>query len=271
MIKSKLVVLMLTFTMVFSLVGCGNESSKKDDPNRTSIEERLKEVTLPDYEVIKIEDSSYNDVVNKIIHICVKSSDYTLDDLLNIAEKEALEYTKENEVNALTIGFYENESLIGNGYELGRVDYAPEGNFTKGADVKTGDYSTFEFGNYLEEKEVSLDNSLEEGETDIEQIKSDFSVYGDTVEASKNGSNLNINISVANTDEGVDNLTTPSDESIISSYVNICLMNLKNDIETIDIKVVYGEKTIEAVLKSSELNFENGRQFTSEYITSCIK
>lgn len=270
--RGRLLILILTFTVIFSFAGCGSENSKKDDPNRTTIEENLKEVSLPDYEVIKIEDSSYNKVVNKVMHVCVKSSDYTLDDLLNIAQKEALKYTKENKVNALTIGFYENESSIGNGYELGRVDYAPKGSFSKGADVETGDYSSFEFGNYLQEKDkTSVDDSLEEGQTDVEQIKSDFSVYGDNVEASKDGNTLNISINVNDIDGGVDQLSTPSDESIISSFVNVCLTNLKSDIETINLKINYGEHVIEALLSTSELKFDNGRYFTSEYITSCIK
>ena len=270
--RVKLLALILTFTMAFAFVGCGNKSSKKEDPNRASIEESLNEVSLPEYKVVKVEDSSYNEVVNKVMVIKINDSNYTLDDLLNIAKKEALDYTDENEINALTMGFYEDESTVGNGYELGRVDYAPQGSFSKGADVETGDYSTFEFGNYLQEKDTSLtDTGLEEGETDVEQIKSDFSVYGDSIETSKDGSTLNITIEVSDADGSVDRETIPSDESIISSYVNICLTNLKNDIETLNIKVIYGENNIEAVLSTSELKFHNGRQFTSEYIKSCIK
>ena len=44
-----------------------------------------------------------------------------------------------------------NQKNIGKGYDMGRVEYVPYGEWSKAIDVKAGDYSNFKFVNYLQE------------------------------------------------------------------------------------------------------------------------
>lgn len=78
-----------------------------------------------------------------------------MEQLESIAKKEALKYTKDNKVNALAIGFYEDEKNIGKGYDMGRVEYVPNGEWSDAINIQSGDYSNFKFVNHLEES-ISL-------------------------------------------------------------------------------------------------------------------
>lgn len=108
------------------------------------------EKKLPEYEVESIDNANIGPIIRETLNVVVYG-EYVLDDLYEIAEKEAKEYIKENNVNALAIGFYEDKSKIGTGYEMGYVEYVPNGNWADAVNIEAGDYSNFKFVNKLYE------------------------------------------------------------------------------------------------------------------------
>ena len=90
-----------------------NTSSNSDNKEDIANED----IELPTYKIALIDDSNIANAIIKTIHIVV-DGDYTLSQLNTIAEKEALAYVSKNKVNALAIGFYENEKNIGKGYDM---------------------------------------------------------------------------------------------------------------------------------------------------------
>ncbi len=134
--KRKNIIILCFFIAIF-IFSCSN----------SDVEDSKSQVN---YEIVLVDDVNVGNVIRETIHIVV-DGEYTLDELNTIAEKEALKYVKENKVNALAVGFYTDEDNIGKGYDMGRVEYVPYGNWAKAMEVKSGDYSNFEFVNYLNE------------------------------------------------------------------------------------------------------------------------
>lgn len=278
-INKNIKALILITTIALSITGCSNEekNTKSDNagnnieqikPNEESVQE---EIELPNYKVALVDDANIGNVIRETLHIVVEG-DYTLEQLNTIAEKEALEYVEQNKVNALAVGFYEDENNIGKGYDMGRVEYVPYGEWSKAMDVKSGDYSNFEFVNYLQESiSLSLPQGTsiieDKGETDINVVKSDIeSIYdGLDVNVTKESDVLVIN--VIETQDAI----FPASEITISAYTDWCLDNIKSDIKSIDFTVETNNGTVRALLDTSKIETNNGRYFDSNYIAENIQ
>lgn len=276
-IKQNIKTLILITAIVLSITGCSNEEVNTNNDNSDTISnieqtQSDKENTdLPNYKVALVDDANIGNVIRETLHIVV-DGDYTLEQLNTIAEKEALAYVKQNKVNALAVGFYEDENNIGKGYDMGRVEYVPYGDWAKAIDVKAGDYSNFEFVNYLQE---SISSSLpqgtsiteDKGETDINLVKSDIEGVNDglDVNVTKKGDVLVIN--VVETQDAM----FPANELTISAYTDWCLDNIKSDIKSIDFTVETNNGTVRALLDTSKIETSNGRYFDSNYIAKNIQ
>ena len=276
-IKQNIKTLILITAIVLSITGCSNEEVNTNNDNSDTISnieqtQSDKENTdLPNYKVALVDDANIGNVIRETLHIVV-DGDYTLEQLNTIAEKEALAYVKQNKVNALAVGFYEDENNIGKGYDMGRVEYVPYGDWAKAIDVKSGDYSNFEFVNYLQE---SISSSLpqgtsiteDKGETDINLVKSDIEGVNDglDVNVTKKGDVLVIN--VVETQDAM----FPANELTISAYTDWCLDNIKSDIKSIDFTVETNNGTVRALLDTSKVETSNGRYFDSNYIAKNIQ
>ncbi|MDY5211708.1 hypothetical protein [Intestinibacter sp.] len=276
-IKQNIKTLILITAIVLSITGCSNEEVNTNNDNSDTISnieqtQSDKENTdLPNYKVALVDDANIGNVIRETLHIVV-DGDYTLEQLNTIAEKEALAYVKQNKVNALAVGFYEDENNIGKGYDMGRVEYVPYGDWAKAIDVKAGDYSNFEFVNYLQE---SISSSLpqgtsiteDKGETDINLVKSDIEGVNDglDVNVTKKGDVLVIN--VVETQDAM----FPANELTISAYTDWCLDNIKSDIKSIDFTVETNNGTVRALLDTSKVETSNGRYFDSNYIAKNIQ
>jgi hypothetical protein len=55
----------------------------------------------------------------------------------------------ETPFNALAVGFYDYADLIGWGYRLGYVEFAPNGKWEEAMNIKTGDYSNMQMVSHL--------------------------------------------------------------------------------------------------------------------------
>lgn len=276
-IKQNIKTLILITAIVLSITGCSNEEVNTNNDNSDTIsnieqtQSDKEDTDLPNYKVALVDDANIGNVIRETLHIVV-DGDYTLEQLNTIAEKEALAYVKQNKVNALAVGFYEDENNIGKGYDMGRVEYVPYGDWAKAIDVKAGDYSNFEFVNYLQE---SISSSLpqgtsiteDKGETDINLVKSDIEGVNDglDVNVTKKGDVLVIN--VVETQDAM----FPANELTISAYTDWCLDNIKSDIKSIDFTVETNNGTVRALLDTSKVETSNGRYFDSNYIAKNIQ
>lgn len=77
--------------------------------------------------------------------------------------KKIIEIAKnEKPFNAIVIGFYDYEEYIGTGYTLGKIEYAPEGDWGKAGTVKTGEYDKMDYKYSLREKDWGKQLTREE-------------------------------------------------------------------------------------------------------------
>lgn len=277
---NKKLLALLTISLGMGIVGCYKPEQKTEkkttsenmsfnNKDQTEKAETNDNENLGTYTIESISDESIANAKRETLHIVVKDNQ-SLDQLYKIAQKETLNYTKDHPVNALTIGFYTDKEHIGEGYDMGSVLYAPNGELKDAMNVTTGDYSSFKFVNNLEEPlELPKGKSLEEtkGDTDIEQVKNDILKVEDTskVNVSRDGSKLIINIK-----EMEDHPYVDAEENAIATYTDWCLDNINSDITDIDITVERPNSSVHAILDVNKMETDNGRYFGTNYIRKNI-
>ncbi|MEG2110528.1 MAG: hypothetical protein RRY19_12145 [Clostridium sp.] len=241
---------------------------KKEEENQLEKVDQKEEEKLPQYEIVSVDDTSIGRAVRKTINIVVKG-DYTLDGLYKVAEKEINLYIDKNKINALTVGFFTDKDHIGEGYDMGRVEYVPNGVFGDAVNVESGDYSSFKLVNYLEEPiAFEKGEELKEGKSDLNKIKKDFEeVYGDT----KVTVNLDGEVLYVKINEAEDNEFFEADENAISTYTDFSLDNIKSDVKYLDITVKRPSSSVRSKLQMSEMETDNGRYFDTDYIKRNIE
>lgn len=271
-LKKNIKNLILMTIVVISMTGCSNGESKNNNDNTENVSniEQVQsdndELDLPDYKIALVDNTNIGNIIRETLHIVVEG-DYDLDQLNAIAEKEALAYAEDNKVNALAVGFYEDKKNIGKGYDMGRVEYVPYGEWAKAMDVKAGDYSNFEFVNYLHESILSklpkgTPITEDIGETDINLVKSDIKNINDGIDVNVTKNNDVLVIKIVETEDAM----FEASELNISAYTDWCLDNIKSDIKTIDFTVQTNKGTVRTLLDTSKVETSNGRYFDSNYI-----
>lgn len=255
-----------------SKIELSKEDTKKDKTEKpieeTKIIEQETEVTLPKYEVAKIDNTNLGPIIRETLHIVVEG-EYNSDQLYKIAEKEIKSYTATHKVNALTVGFYESKEKIGKGYEMGRVEYVPNGVFGDAVNVKAGNYSTFKFVNLIQEKLKLPPKEVKTGTTDLEEVKKDFENrgYENTTEITREGNTLKIVVNEVN-----DLPWEMPGEFSIETYTDFCMENIRTDIETLDLTVKQPSNKVRAVLDMSKTKDQGfGRYFEEDYIIENLK
>ncbi|MCB2357116.1 hypothetical protein [Clostridium estertheticum] len=106
------------------------------------------------YSVENSEDTSLGKIKRYIISVVV-TQEVNVEQLKEIAKKVVEENKEKNKFNAITIGFYDYKEYLSNGYTLGKVTFAPDGDFGKAANVSTGDYSSMNYTFELVNKDWS--------------------------------------------------------------------------------------------------------------------
>lgn len=249
-----------------------NELNEDDNQNEiiedTEVLAESKE-TLPVYEVISIDNSNIGQIIRETLNIVVKD-DFTLKQLYKIAEKEINSYINTNKVNALTVGFFTDKDHIGKGYDMGYVEYVPNGKFSDAVNVKAGDYSIFKFVNNLEEPLVfEKGEEIKDGQSNLDIIKSDFESIYDNLKVSIEKKNDTLYVKVI---EPTDHpLGIVADENAISVYTDYCLDNIMGDINNLDITIVRPSSSVSALLSMSKMLTDNGRYFDTSYIMNNLK
>lgn len=115
--------------LVFS--ACGSTSSTSST------------IAVPHYTTAKEKDKSWG-AAKRYEYDVVVDGKPTHAQLDAIASEVVQKAKDEHPLNAVFVFFFEKKSEIsaGNGYTLGRAQYAPGGDWGNAADVQTGDYST---------------------------------------------------------------------------------------------------------------------------------
>lgn len=145
------------------IVGGGAEDASSDEPKKDDspvVEDKVKVV---EYEVIEKEDVSIGDIKRFQWEVVVNEPANI--EQLKVVAIEVIELAKkDNDFNAIVIGFYDYPEFIGHGYTLGKVLYAPQGEWAKAETVKTGQYDKMDYTYELRKKDWTKQLSPEEVE-----------------------------------------------------------------------------------------------------------
>lgn len=134
---------------------------EQKDTAKAKAENKNETKSIVKYEVANIEDLSFANTVRLGYNVVVKEK-ASKEDLKNLAQHLVEKIKKDKKFNAVVIGFYDYPEYIGRGYTLGKAEYAPEGDWSKAMDVRTGDYSSFSYNYELKEKNWSAQLTPEE-------------------------------------------------------------------------------------------------------------
>lgn len=173
--KSKLKMAIIIFLIlagigvVFEMTGITEKKTVNGTPNKI------------EYEVVEKGDISFGNTVRPEWSVVVGSK-VSAEELKELS-KEVIEIAKkEAKFNAIVVWFYDYEEYIGHGYTLGKVEYAPDGDWSKADTVKTGDYKKMDYKYNLMEKD--WDKQLTREEVDV------YKAWKDLYKELDTGSNL---------------------------------------------------------------------------------
>lgn len=134
--------------LLLGMVGCfsSKESVKTESIEVHEEEQEQKYKDKITYELVKIEDISYNNVVRLKAKVIIPNQ--LESDLIKVLSQIIVkEYIIENtKVNAVAIQFYERKEDIEYGsMPVAEVDWAPYGDWEKAGDFSTGNYTYHEY------------------------------------------------------------------------------------------------------------------------------
>jgi hypothetical protein len=116
---------------------------------------------LPTYEIFEFQDVSFPGAVRYVAHVVTEPGP-SIDQLTQLAQLIADEIRAETPYQALSVGFYDYPEYLGFGFVMGRIEFAPFGDWGRADEVDLGDYSTFDSRSFLREKDWSQRPSQEE-------------------------------------------------------------------------------------------------------------
>lgn len=124
-----------------------------------------KEVKNIKYRVVEKGDISYANVKRPFWEVVVEEK-VSIEALQDLSKELIEQAKKEEKFNAIVIGFYDYEEYIGTGYTLGKVEYAPDGDWSKANTVRAGDY-----------KKMDYKYNLMAKDWDMQLTKKEVSIY----------------------------------------------------------------------------------------------
>jgi len=114
----------------------------------------IESVSLPSYRIIEVEDLSFSNVTRFNCQVVIDEP-VEPEDIKQLAEFIVEEAKTTDSFNALSIMFYDYEEYIGFGYTLGKVEFAPGGEWSKANTVNAGDYHLMRYKYDLRPKDWS--------------------------------------------------------------------------------------------------------------------
>ena len=107
---------------------------------------------LSTYQIFDLEDVSFGNTVRYVAHVAVEGTP-DIDQLAELAVLIEETIRAEHLYQALSVGFYDYPDYFGFGFVMGRVEFAPFGDWGRADEVELGDYSSFEAKSFLREKD----------------------------------------------------------------------------------------------------------------------
>ena len=164
--------IIIVVILIIGAVFGEDQTEEEAQTTETQTEEVQTEDANIDYEIISQKDFNFKDddnvkVVRYGLNVLVNEQ-VSIEELKEVSKEIVEEEKKENEFNAVSINFYDNEEFtsgISSVPPLGIVEYAPNGEWSKADTVDTGDYGSMEYNWKLKEKD--WDNQLTEEELEI--------------------------------------------------------------------------------------------------------
>lgn len=101
----------------------------------------------PQFEIVDIEDISYLGCVRKLVRLRTPSR-LSEPDVLAVAQAVVTHITCKHKVNAISIFMYDTAHATGL-YTLASVEWAPNADWAKAKEVRTGDYSRHDFNIHM--------------------------------------------------------------------------------------------------------------------------
>ncbi|KMJ59382.1 hypothetical protein AB685_00370 [Bacillus sp. LL01] len=152
----RLLVLLLTMAL---LTACGNDSATnelnkntdkaeaKTEDNSTPVsnDEEEEAPEVPNYYVAYSGDLNIANAKRYEYWAVVEDVMISEEEVKAIAHDVVENAKEEQKFNAIVVWLVDDERQVNNGYTIGKIEYAPEGDWAKAMDVKTGDYKTFEY------------------------------------------------------------------------------------------------------------------------------
>jgi hypothetical protein len=162
--------------LIALMAACGESTTTEEEAPTEEVE-----IEVPQYEIVEAGDLNFAKAV-RLEYYVVPELDVTEEEIKLIAD-DIVDSAKESEkFNAIVIWFIDDARQIGNGYTIAKVEYAPEGDWSKAADVKSGDYDTHEYvydiGSSMSGK---LPRDFEEGVYPTEEEKEVYFYWSDLV------------------------------------------------------------------------------------------
>ena len=161
---SLIVFLVVVGYIISSIRSCFTGGKKKDKQTPTTQEYVVPPEIKGKYRIASTKDVSFP-TVKRYVYNVVVTGEPTKAELTEIAYAVFEEAKKRTPFNALSVVFYDYECLIYHGVVMGNADFAPDGDWGKAMDVKTGDYSTMKIDNQIEEP--YWQNAVTEKEAEI--------------------------------------------------------------------------------------------------------
>jgi hypothetical protein len=109
-------------------------------------------IDTPAYEIVNVENVDVGNAVRLNLNVVV-NDECNVEQLEQIASEVIEEAKEKTPFNAAIVFFYDYAEYIGHGMTLGKSVYAPDGDFGKAMDVKTGRYESMKYTNTFYDKD----------------------------------------------------------------------------------------------------------------------
>ena len=120
---------------------------------------------IPSYSIAEINDISYGNVKRFEYNVVIPEE--VTPEQMKLVVKDVVDKAKKGEkFNAIVVMMYDYPEYIGYGYTLGRVVFAPDGDWSKADTVEAGDYNKMKFG-WLELRNKDWTKRLTKKEVEI--------------------------------------------------------------------------------------------------------
>jgi hypothetical protein len=165
--KKNTLAMLLAILILVVFIGCTPKdkeaATQKKYGSQSFFPDTKPKNVVADYKIVEIDDTSIGGAKRFGLQVVTKTLDK--EEIKQVGISAIEQFKRKTEFNAVMVFIYHHEGFIGDGYTLGRVIYAPWGDFARSMEVRTGDYSNMQF--QFDIRETNPEYQLTDFETDI--------------------------------------------------------------------------------------------------------